>query len=94
MDISQLSESFQRDAVWIVFLNVLLQQAGLPVPAVPTLLLAGGLAAGSRHMASMLAAAIVAAVFADGLWYLAGRSFGYRVLSALCRLSTKPRLGR
>ena len=44
MELSQISESLQRDAVWVVFLNVLLQQAGLPVPAVPTLLLAGSLA--------------------------------------------------
>ena len=90
MDISQLSESLQRDAVWIVFLNVLLQQAGLPVPAVPTLLLAGSLAATSGQLGSVLAAAIVASVFADWLWYLAGRRFGYRVLTALCRLSINP----
>jgi membrane protein DedA with SNARE-associated domain len=40
-----LGQRLQRDAVAIVFLNVLLQQLGLPVPAVPTLLLAGSLAA-------------------------------------------------
>ncbi len=90
MEISQLSESLQRDAVWIVFLNVLLQQSGLPVPAVPTLLLAGSLAATSGQLANTLAAAIVASVIADGLWYWAGRTFGYRVLSSLCRLSINP----
>jgi membrane protein DedA with SNARE-associated domain len=40
-----LGQRLQRDAVAIVFLNVLLQQLGLPVPAVPTLLLTGSLAA-------------------------------------------------
>ncbi len=90
MDISQLSESLQRDAVWIVFVNVLLQQAGLPVPAVPTLLLAGSLAATSGQLGPVLAAAILASVLADWLWYLAGRAFGYRVLSALCRMSINP----
>lgn len=90
MDISQLGESLQRDAVWIVFLNVLLQQAGLPVPAVPTLLLAGSLAAGAGQIGSLLAVAITASVLADWLWYLAGRRFGYRVLTALCRLSINP----
>ena len=89
MEFSQLSESLQRDAVWVVFLNVLLQQAGLPVPAVPTLLLAGSLAVSSSQLANILAAAIVASVIADWMWYLAGRAFGYRVLScvALCLLS-------
>ncbi len=90
MEISQISESLQRDAAWVVFLNVLLQQAGLPVPAVPTLLLAGSLAVSSGHLAGMLAAAIAASVLADWMWYLAGRVFGYRVLSGLCRLSINP----
>ncbi|UCV02654.1 VTT domain-containing protein [Dechloromonas denitrificans] len=90
MDLSQISESLQRDAVWVVFLNVLLQQAGLPVPAVPTLLLAGSLAASPSQLANILAAAIVASVLADWMWYLAGRAFGYRVLAGLCRLSINP----
>jgi len=90
MEFSQISESLQRDAAWVVFLNVLLQQAGLPVPAVPTLLLAGSLAVSSGHLAGMLAAAIAASVLADWMWYLAGRVFGYRVLSGLCRLSINP----
>lgn len=90
MEIARIIESLQRDAVWVVFLNVLLQQAGLPVPAVPTLLLAGSLAASPGQFAKVLAAAIVASVLADWLWYLAGRAFGYRVLSGLCRLSINP----
>lgn len=90
MELSQISESLQRDAVWVVFLNVLLQQAGLPVPAVPTLLLAGSLAVSSSQLANILAAAIVASVIADWMWYLAGRAFGYRVLSGLCKLSINP----
>jgi membrane protein DedA with SNARE-associated domain len=90
MEISQLSEALQREAVWVVFLNVLLQQLGLPVPAVPTLLLAGSLVAGSGPLAQVLAAAVVASLFADWLWYLAGRAFGYRVLSGLCRFSLNP----
>lgn len=90
MDLSQITDTLQRDAVWVVFVNVLMQQAGLPVPAVPTLLLAGSLALSSSQLAGMLAAAIVASVIADWVWYLAGRAFGYRVLSGLCRLSINP----
>jgi membrane protein DedA with SNARE-associated domain/rhodanese-related sulfurtransferase len=90
MELSQLGEALQRDAVWVVFLNVLLQQIGLPVPAVPTLLLAGSLLVGSGQFASVLTAAIIASVIADWVWYLAGRAFGYRVLSGLCKLSINP----
>ncbi|MDT3670557.1 MAG: VTT domain-containing protein [Aromatoleum sp.] len=90
MDLSQIAESIQRDAVSVVFVNVLLQQVGLPVPAVPTLLVAGSLAAGFGQVGAMLAAAVLASVVADWLWYLSGRQFGYRVLSSLCRLSINP----
>lgn len=90
MDLSQITQALQRDATWVVFLNVLAQQAGLPVPAVPTLLLAGSLALSSGQLGKLLAAAIVASVIADCLWYLAGRAFGYRVLAGLCRLSINP----
>ncbi|HEY6898929.1 MAG TPA: VTT domain-containing protein [Rhodocyclaceae bacterium] len=90
MDLAQLSAYLQRDAVSVVFVNVLLQQAGLPVPAVPTLLLAGSLVASHGQLAGVLAAAILASVIADWVWYLAGKAFGYRVLSGLCRLSINP----
>jgi membrane protein DedA with SNARE-associated domain/rhodanese-related sulfurtransferase len=60
------------------------------VPAVPTLLLAGSLAAAPPVLAKALAAAVVASVAADWLWYGAGRMFGYRVLAGLCRLSINP----
>ncbi|WP_137895929.1 VTT domain-containing protein [Ramlibacter sp. 2FC] len=90
MELTQISEAIRRDAAWIVFLNVLLQQAGLPVPAVPTLLLAGSLAMSWGLVGQVLAAAVLASVVADWLWFLAGRAFGYRVLSGLCRLSINP----
>lgn len=90
MDISGIHQTLQRDAVAVVFVNVLLQQVGLPVPAVPTLLLAGSLAAASGQLGKLLAAAILASVLADALWYAAGRRFGYRVLAGLCRLSINP----
>ena len=90
MDTAQLSQTLQQDALWIVFLNVLLQQIGLPVPAVPTLLFAGSLAATPGQFGKLLAAAMVASMIADWVWYRAGQLFGYRVLSGLCRLSINP----
>jgi membrane protein DedA with SNARE-associated domain/rhodanese-related sulfurtransferase len=90
MEIARISQTLQQDAASLVFLNVLLQQIGLPVPAVPTLLLAGSLAATTGQLGKVLAAAIVASVLADWLWYLAGRAFGYRVLAGLCKLSINP----
>jgi membrane protein DedA with SNARE-associated domain/rhodanese-related sulfurtransferase len=90
MNITDLTTALQRDAASVVFINVLLQQMGLPVPAVPTLLLAGSLMLSFESAAWVLAAAIVASIIADTVWYAAGRAFGYRVLSGLCRLSLNP----
>ena len=90
MNIADIAGAVERNAVPVVFVNVLLQQLGMPVPAVPTLLLAGSLALAPPMLAKMLLAAVVASVVADWIWYGAGRAFGYRVLSGLCRLSINP----
>ncbi|MEP7061842.1 MAG: DedA family protein/thiosulfate sulfurtransferase GlpE [Betaproteobacteria bacterium] len=76
---------------WFVGGNVLLQQLGLPVPAVPTLVVAGALAAvGTLNGALVLAAAVAASVVADCVWFVAGRRYGYQVLRLLCRISLSP----
>ena len=90
MDLQQLSQTLEHDALGVVFLNVLLQQLGLPVPAVPTLLLAGSLAATPGALGKLAAGAMLASVLADWGWYHAGKRFGYRVLSGLCKLSINP----
>jgi membrane protein DedA with SNARE-associated domain/rhodanese-related sulfurtransferase len=90
MNAADIAGVVEENAVPVVFVNVLLQQVGLPVPAVPTLLLAGSLLAAPSTAGKMLVAAIIASVLADALWYLAGRAFGYRVLAGLCKLSINP----
>jgi membrane protein DedA with SNARE-associated domain len=90
MNVSEIAAAVERNAVPVVFLNVLMQQLGLPVPAVPTLLLAGSLALGPLPLGQALAAAVLASVLADAAWYGAGRASGYRVLSGLCTLSINP----
>lgn len=90
MDFTLITATLRDDPATVVFVNVLLQQLGIPVPVFPTLLLAGSLAGTPVGLARMLAAAVVASLIADALWYQAGRAFGYRVLSGLCRLSINP----
>lgn len=75
----------------LIFVNVFLVQVGVPVPAVPTLIVAGALAAAgglSAPLAVLLA--VVASLLGDLIWYYAGRVAGYRVLAFLCRLSLSP----
>jgi len=74
-----------------VFLNVLLEQLGMPVPAVPTLVVAGAVAAsGGMSPSALYALAVSACVMADSTWYIAGRRYGGRVMSLLCRVSLSP----
>ena len=75
----------------LIGLNVLLQQLGLPIPAVPTMMLAGALAiAGRIDFAAAFAISVAASLFADLLWFWAGRRYGYPVLRFLCRISLSP----
>jgi membrane protein DedA with SNARE-associated domain/rhodanese-related sulfurtransferase len=81
----------QQYGLAFVFVNVLLLQAGLPVPAYPTLIITGALAAkGGTPLWALVAVAILAALIADIVWYLAGRRFGSGVLKTLCRISLSP----
>src|SRR6266851_3553456 len=75
----------------LVFANVLIEQMGLPVPAVPTLVVAGALATeGKLSMPLLFAVALAACLLADIAWYIAGRRFGNRVMKLLCRISLTP----
>ena len=74
-----------------MLLNVLLNQIGLPLPAVPTLIVAGAIAAGGQlHLAAVFFGAIAACLIADCGWYLVGQVYGIRVLRTLCRISLEP----
>jgi len=75
----------------IVFFNVLVQQIGLPVPAVPTLVVAGALAAdGQLPPAALFLWSVVACLMADCGWYFIGQTYGIRVLKLLCQISLEP----
>ena len=90
MELSDISRTIQTDAALIAFVNVLLQQLGLPVPAVPTLMVIGSLTVLPSTAMLTLVAAVSASVLADAVWYGAGRMVGYRLLNGLCRLSINP----
>jgi len=75
----------------IVVANVLLDQIGLPVPAVPTLIVAGAIAAGGQlPIVQLFLWSVIACLAADCLWYLIGQTYGIRVLKTLCRISLEP----
>jgi membrane protein DedA with SNARE-associated domain/rhodanese-related sulfurtransferase len=81
-------EFFVGHAYAILFLWVLIEQLGLPVPSIPLLLTAGTLSATHRVSAfEALLAVLAACLLSDSTWYLLGRRFGGRVIRLLCKLS-------
>ncbi len=88
---TQLIDLIQYYGLAFVFFNVLALQAGLPLPAYPTLIITGALAArGGASLHALLAIAVVASLLADLGWYSAGRRYGSKVLKTICRVSLSP----
>jgi membrane protein DedA with SNARE-associated domain/rhodanese-related sulfurtransferase len=87
----QLLSGLAQYGLGIVALNVLLNQIGLPVPVIPTLLVAGAIgASGQLPLAAIFLAAVLACLAADCGWYWVGQKYGIRVLKTLCRISLEP----
>ncbi len=86
-----LSELLAQHGLLLVFANVLLTQVGIPLPAVPILVVAGALAAqGEFTYTALLLTAIAAALLGDTPWFFARRRYGHRVLRTLCRIAIEP----
>lgn len=75
----------------ILFIWVLLDQAGMPLPSAPLLLAAGALAGmGELNIAWVLLVAAAAALPGHLLLYEVGRRRGGGVLNLVCRVSLEP----
>src|SRR5262249_50006988 len=75
----------------VVFLNVLAETAGLPLPAYPALIVAAALAwRGDYSLGQLFLVAVSAALIADSAWYWAGKRYGRKVLNTICRVSLSP----
>jgi membrane protein DedA with SNARE-associated domain len=75
----------------LLFGWVLVEQMGLPIPAIPLLVAAGALAGSGRmDLALAVTLALIAVLLADLFWYFLGRTRGGRILKLLCRISLEP----
>jgi membrane protein DedA with SNARE-associated domain/rhodanese-related sulfurtransferase len=75
----------------LLFAWVLVEQLGIPLPAMPVLLAAGALSA--EHELSFplaLASGLAGCLIADSAWFSLGRRYGHHVLRLLCKLSLEP----
>ena len=81
----------QQYGVLLVLVIVFAEQVGLPIPALPLLMVAGGVAAGGGlSVFAVFVAAMAGSMAGDTIWYAAGRWHGHRILRLLCRISMSP----
>jgi len=74
-----------------LFVCVLAEQLGLPVPAAPFLLAAGAFAGlGKLNLAVAFLLAVAGSLIGDTVWYYLGKARGMTVLRLLCKISFEP----
>jgi membrane protein DedA with SNARE-associated domain len=72
----------------LLFAVVFLEQAGLPLPAIPWLLAAGAVSArGDLNILVALGVIVLACILADSIWFFLGRHRGKAVLNFLLPLN-------
>jgi membrane protein DedA with SNARE-associated domain len=80
-----------RHGYTVLFVGVLAEQMGLPLPSVPFLLVAGALAgSGQLNFVFSVVLGVSASLLSDIFWYELGRRRGSLVLNLLCRISLEP----
>jgi membrane protein DedA with SNARE-associated domain/rhodanese-related sulfurtransferase len=88
---SEALEFISRHGALVLFLVLFVEQSGLPFPASPFLLVAGGLI-GMQRLAWLpaLVAGVAGSMVADLIWFYIGLRTGHRALKLLCRVSMEP----
>jgi membrane protein DedA with SNARE-associated domain len=84
-------EFLVRHGYVVLFVTVLAEQIGLPVPSVPFLVAAGALAGLHRlNLPEAIALAVMASLMSDSVWFYVGKRRGDAILQLLCRRSLEP----
>jgi membrane protein DedA with SNARE-associated domain len=87
----ELTSLLAQHGLTLVFVNVLVTQLGVPLPAVPMLVVAGAFVGqGQIALVPVMLVSVVASLIGDTVWYFAGRRYGYAILRSLCRVAIEP----
>jgi len=85
------SDLLGTHGVLIVFVAVLAERLGPPIPSAALLVVAGALGAlGRLSLPGAALMSIAANLLGDAVWMWAGRRLGFRVMRVLCRISVSP----
>jgi membrane protein DedA with SNARE-associated domain len=89
-----LSETIQfvvRHGYALIFFWVLAEQAAVPIPSLPLLVISGALAqTGQLRLPLILACALAGCVIADNVWFQIGKRFSGKALQFICKMSLEP----
>jgi membrane protein DedA with SNARE-associated domain/rhodanese-related sulfurtransferase len=81
----------QTYGLQIVFVGVLLDQGGLPLPSFSLVIVAAGVATeAGQPVWPIFGLAVLATLIADLIWFAGGRRFGAAMLRMICRVSLSP----
>src|ERR1700761_305032 len=79
---------FVKYGYLILYLWVVTEQLGVPIPSAPLLITAGTLTATHKlSLPFVLLAIVLGCLTSDTLWYIMGKRYGGAVVRLLCRLS-------
>jgi len=80
-----------RHGYVLIFFWLLAEQAALPLPSLPLLLVSGALArTGQLKLSSVVTYALAACLIADNVWFQLGRRYSAGVLRIICKMSLEP----
>lgn len=84
-------DTFRQYGYALLFVAILAETLGLPIPSYPLVLLAAALAADLQFsLGGILVVSVAAALVGDTTWYLIGRRRGRPILRTLCSISLSP----
>jgi len=87
----EVLDAISQHGYLLLFGWVLIEQLGLPIPAVPVLLAAGVLSGlGKLSFGVSIGLAIAACLIGDLVWFWLGRKYGGSVVRVLCKVSLEP----
>ena len=88
---SETIEFVVRHGYLLLFFWLLAEQAALPIPSVPLLLVSGALARmGELRLSSIFIYAGAGCLIADNVWFHLGRRYSAKALQFVCKISLEP----
>src|SRR5947207_8574181 len=83
-----MSDLTALQSFWILAVNTLLHELGLPLPVMPTAFIMGARGVhGAGDLLLLIAAIAAGMLIGNSVWFAAGRHYGAGVLKFLCRFS-------